>query len=248
MPGREVAIRRSARARRIRVTVTHEGRVVLVAPVRASDDAIARALDEARPWIARTTARLARVPALGLDRPGVAWRAGAPLRVIRDVGAPRAAAEGGVLVLRAPDDASALRALDRWYRASCRALIRDCLPEAAELLGVEPGRVTVRAAKTRWGSCSANGDLNFNWRLALAPEPVLRHVVVHELAHLVHRDHSHRFWAVVERADPATPAKRAFLRRHGAEILSYDPSHALEPAGHCAFDRSTDAGACAEPA
>jgi predicted metal-dependent hydrolase len=230
MPGREIAIRRSARARRIRVTVTHEGRVVLVAPVRASDDAIARAIDEARPWIARTTERLGRIPALGLDRPGVAWRAGAPLRVVRDIGASRAAAEGGVLVLRAPDDAAALRALDRWYRATCRELIRACLPEAAELLGVEAGRVTVREAKTRWGSCSAGGDLNFNWRLALAPEPVLRHVVVHELAHLVHRDHSRRFWAVVERADPATPARRAFLRRHGAELLAYDPGRALLPA------------------
>ena len=150
--------------------------------------------------------------------------------MIRDVGAPRAAGAGGVLVLRAPDDAAALRALDRWYRATCRELIRDCLPEAAELVGVEPGKVTVREAKTRWGSCSANGDLSFNWRLALAPEPVLRHVVVHELAHLVHRDHSRRFWTVVERADPATPARRAFLRRHGAELLGYDPG-ARAPAG-----------------
>ena len=230
MPGPEISIRRSARARRIRVTVAHDGRVVLVAPTRATERAIARAVEELRPWIARTTARLARVPALGLDVPGIAWSSGAPLRVVRDVGAPRVEAADGLLVLRAPDDAAARRALDRWYRARCRHLVRGCLPEVAEQMCVVTGRVTIRDARTRWGSCSASGDLSFNWRLALAPEPILRHVVVHELAHLVHRDHSRRFWALVEANDPATAARRAFLRRHGAELLAYDPARALLPA------------------
>jgi predicted metal-dependent hydrolase len=173
---------------------------------------------------------LARVPALGLDTPGIAWSSGRPLRVVRDVGAPRVEAADGLLVLRAPDDQAARRALDRWYRARCRDLVGGCLPALAGQMGVAPGRVTIREARTRWGSCSASGDLSFNWRLALAPEPILRHVVVHELAHLVHRDHSHRFWAVVEANDPATPARRAFLRRHGAELLAYDPARALLPA------------------
>lgn len=226
----EIAIRRSARARRIRVTVGHDGGVVLVAPVSAGDRAIARALDDARPWIARTTARLARVPRLGLDAPGVAWRSGVPLRVLRDHGSPRAEAHGDLLVLRAPDDAGARRALDRWYRASCRELVERWVPVVAEQLGVRPGRVTVREARTRWGSCGANGDLSFNWRLGLAPEPVLHHVVVHELAHLVHRDHSRRFWDVVESLDPSTPERRRFLRRHGSELLAYDPARALLPA------------------
>jgi predicted metal-dependent hydrolase len=97
-------------------------------------------------------------------------------------------------------------------------------------MGVAPGRVTIRQARTRWGSCSASGALSFNWRLALAPERILRHVVVHELAHLVHRDHSRRFWAVVEAHDAETASHRAFLRRHGAELLAYDPARALLPA------------------
>jgi predicted metal-dependent hydrolase len=230
MPRSEISIRRSARARRIRVTIAHDGSVVLVAPTRASERAITRAVEESRPWIVRTTARLARVPALGLDVPGIVWSSGAPLRVVRDVGAPRVAAGDGLLVLRAPDDAAAGRALDRWYRARCRGLVEAFLPEAAEQMGVTAGRVTIRQARSRWGSCNATGDLSFNWRLALAPEPILRHVVVHELAHLVHRDHSRRFWTVVEANDRATPACRAFLRRHGAELLAYDPARALLPA------------------
>jgi predicted metal-dependent hydrolase len=230
MPAPDISIRRSSRARRIRLTVTHDGSVVLVAPTRASERAIARAVDESRPWIARTTARLARVPALGLDVDGIAWSSGAPLRVVRDVGPPRVAAADGLLVLRAPDDPAAQRALDRWYRARCRHLVDAVLPDLAGRMGVRPGRVTIREARTRWGSCSASGALSFNWRLALAPGEVLHHVVVHELAHLVHRDHSRRFWAVVEAHDPATPAHRAFLRRHGSELLAYDPARALLPA------------------
>ncbi len=230
MPVSEISIRRSSRARRIRVTVGHDGHVVLIAPTRATERAIARAVEESRPWIARTTARLARVPTLGLDVPGIAWSSGTPLRIVRDVGPPRVEAGDGLLVLRAPDDVAAHRALDRWYRATCRSLIDDCLPDFAARMGVAPGPVTIREARTRWGSCSASGALSFNWRLALAPEPVLRHVVIHELAHLVHRDHSHRFWEVVETNDPATPVRRAFLRRHGAELLAYDPARALLPA------------------
>lgn len=230
MPDPEILIRRSERARRIRVTVAHDGRVVLVAPTRASERAIARAVEESRPWINRTAARLALMPTLGLDADGVAWSSGAPLRVVRDVGPPRVAADDGLLVLRAPDDAAAQRALDRWYRARCRYQVDACLPELAGRMGVTPGRVTIRQARTRWGSCSASGDLSFNWRLTLAPEAVLRHVVIHELAHLVHRDHSRRFWSVVEANDPATAAHRAFLRRHGAELLAYDPARALSPA------------------
>jgi predicted metal-dependent hydrolase len=230
MPGPEILIRRSERARRIRVTVAHDGRVVLVAPAGASERAIARAVEDSRPWINRTAARLARVPALGLDATGVAWCGGAPLRVVRDVGPARVAHDDGLLVLRAPDDPAAQRALDRWYRARCRDEVEACLPELAGRMGVAPGRVTIRQARTRWGSCSASGDLSFNWRLTLAPESILRHVVIHELAHLVHRDHSRRFWSVVEANDPATAAHRTFLRRHGAELLAYDPARALLPA------------------
>jgi predicted metal-dependent hydrolase len=85
-------------------------------------------------------------------------------------------------------------------------------------MGITYGRVAIRDQKTRWGSCSRAGNLNFNWRLVLAPPAVLDYVVVHELAHRVELNHSARFWRVVARYCPAMNAHRTWLRTHGATL------------------------------
>ncbi len=76
-------------------------------------------------------------------------------------------------------------------------------------------RVSIRAQKTRWGSCSSRGTLSFNWKLYLAPVPCLDYVVVHELCHLVHMDHSPAFWAEVERIMPDYRIWKKWLRDNG---------------------------------
>lgn len=85
----------------------------------------------------------------------------------------------------------------------------------AERMNLRPRRVRVGDARTRWGSCSADGSLRFNWRLLLAPEPVRDYVVVHELAHLVRLDHSKGFWRVVDFFLPDHKARRRWLRLNG---------------------------------
>jgi predicted metal-dependent hydrolase len=74
----------------------------------------------------------------------------------------------------------------------------------------------VRAQRTRWGSCSRRGGLSFNWRLVQAPPEVLDYVVVHELAHIVHPNHSTAFWMLVHAHCPDYPAHKRWLRRHSA--------------------------------
>ncbi|HSL64487.1 MAG TPA: SprT family zinc-dependent metalloprotease [Gaiellaceae bacterium] len=98
-----------------------------------------------------------------------------------------------------------------------------CEREAARL-GVRYARIRIADQRTRWGSCSRSGTLSFNWRLVLAPQPVLEYVAVHELCHLVEPSHSPRFWALVERARPSFPDERRWLREHGHELLAYRPS------------------------
>ncbi len=80
-------------------------------------------------------------------------------------------------------------------------------------------RITIRGQKTRWGSCSAKGTLSFNWRLMLAPPKILDYVVVHELCHLTHMDHSAAFWNAVEAVYPDYRDARRWLKEHGGELV-----------------------------
>ena len=87
----------------------------------------------------------------------------------------------------------------------------------AKRMGVSYGRITVREQKTRWGSCSAKGNLNFNWKLILMPEGILDYLVVHELAHRMEMNHSPAFWRVVEREIPDYRERRMWLKKNGAK-------------------------------
>ena len=93
----------------------------------------------------------------------------------------------------------------------------------APRVGVSYGRITVRNQKTRWGSCSAKGNLNFNCLLMLAPESVRDYVVVHELCHRKHMDHSPAFWQAVEEVCPGWREAKAWLRENGQALMMKNP-------------------------
>lgn len=85
----------------------------------------------------------------------------------------------------------------------------------AEKMGVTYFKITIREQKTRWGSCSSKGNLNFNWKLVLMPMEILDYVVVHELAHRKEMNHSPKFWKVVEEILPDYKVRRKYLKEQG---------------------------------
>lgn len=90
----------------------------------------------------------------------------------------------------------------------------------SEKMNVRYGKITIRNQKTRWGSCSAKGNLNFNCLLMLVPDEVIDYVVVHELCHLIEMNHSSAFWEQVEYVMPNYKERRHWLKEHGNEIMS----------------------------
>ena len=119
---------------------------------------------------------------------------------------------------RPPRDYEQNPALEPQYRKEARRRITERAAYFAEKMGVDYGRIAIKAAKTRWGSCSAQGNLNFHWKLILMPPAILDYVVVHELAHRIEMNHSPRFWAQVERILPDYRERRRWIKENGGLI------------------------------
>lgn len=109
----------------------------------------------------------------------------------------------------------------RLYRDKAREIFEQKVSYYAQMMGVSYGRIEIRDQKTRWGSCSGEGNLNFNWRLIFAPAGVLDYVVVHELAHRKEMNHSPRFWKVVEDTMPEYRKYQKWLKENGRGLHRY---------------------------
>ena len=113
------------------------------------------------------------------------------------------------------------RRVTDWLKKEARMRILQCARAKALELELDFGRVAIRDTKTRWGSCSSNGNLNFSWRLILTPDFVFDYVVAHEVAHLREHNHSSEFWCVVRGLTSEPERARAWLQSFGADLHCY---------------------------
>jgi predicted metal-dependent hydrolase len=220
----EYTIRRSDRARRLRIVVAPEG-VEVVLPRRMALRHAEAFVAEKAAWIDATlqTYREAEalLPAVRLEDGGEVPYLGATLRLRVKVEPWRTRAgvsrRGGTLhvgVLEATPDA-VREALVKWYRRQARREIGERLDWATMRAGSAYNKLQIRDPSSRWASCSSGGGMSFSWRLLLAPEPVLGYVVEHEVAHLDVMDHSKRFWNLLESRCPDYREQERWLRRYG---------------------------------
>ena len=89
--------------------------------------------------------------------------------------------------------------------------------QLAKVMGIKYGRISIREQRSRWGSCSSRGNLNFNWRLVHFPTEIIDYVIIHELAHRLEMNHSAKFWQIVAKYDPAHRIHRGHLKRQAKD-------------------------------
>lgn len=221
----QVSVRRNASARRITLRVKNAtGQVVLTLPKRTSfvhgQDFAMRQVD----WIAE---RLETMPEVVPFEPGrVIPLRGVPhqlvWRGVRGVTAAEPPVPGQVRVIGVygPEDHFSRRVSD-FLKREAKKDIEPAARRFAEELDVPLGRISVKDTISRWGSCSAKGDLAFSWRLILAPPFVLDYLAAHEVAHRREMNHGDRFWAIVHRLFPQTPEAEDWLKAKGPELHRY---------------------------
>ena len=134
---------------------------------------------------------------------------------------PKAEVRDGFFVIsmsesdRTPD---AIRdVIAKYFDQQARLHLPERVEHFSKQMGVKPSGLSFRGQKTRWGSCSSLGHISFNWKVVFAPENVIDYLVVHELAHLVHANHSAAFWDLVKTHDPECRVHRRWLRDHQQE-------------------------------
>lgn len=220
-PETTVAVRRSARARRLTLTVPHDGGPPRVtAPPSTPLADIRMFLMRQEDWLAEA---MTRAPKAAVVAPGGEIPvAGRVLRIVHRSGVRRPPfVEGDLLVVEGGGPAATAKRIEVWLKERARTALTPIAEDCAEAVGGRLGRITMRDTKGRWGSCSAAGNLNFSWRLAMAPPAVLDYVAAHEAAHLIEMNHGPRFWALVERLRPDWREQRAWLKRDGGTLHRY---------------------------
>lgn len=221
------SVKRSFRAKHVRLEVRGIIGLTVIIPRYYNAGQVSGLLRKKRRWILDKLARYGKVHLLHAERELRSGDSipflGRQLKLVK-LNNPKIAdsvklEENRLLVNLDARNGRLNLTLEAWYRHQAERLIKQRTSELCRRLGVTHGRLTIRGTKTRWGSCSQKGNLNFNWKLMMVPEPVIDYVVIHELAHLKEMNHSKKFWSLVAEHCPRWREHRKWLKEHQAGLI-----------------------------
>lgn len=225
----EYSFKRSHRARRLRMQINEEGKLMIIAPLSISLEKIEHFISGNGEWIEKHIQKAKekhqKIIPHRYQTGDVFWLLGEACQLIVKTSSKKRSkvqwqknqlcvsidkntaesAQGGAVK----------KSLAIFFKKKADEVIRDRLEYLNEAYGFKYNWVTLRDQKSRWGSCSKKGNLNFNWRLIMAPIEIIDYVVVHELCHLRHLNHSHQFWSMVAESIHDHKARRRWLKEKG---------------------------------
>lgn len=221
--GFEVNVKRSSRRRSVGLKVC-QGRVVVSSPAFLSDKQIQALIVGKASWIKRQLAsQVVRNP--------LQYREGESLLYLGQLLILKLAqgrnhcelSQGGQLQLTLPSVSKPhliRKSLINWYKQQASLYLNQRVEFFAQLTGLTPTGMAIKTFKARWGSCSRQGIIDFNWQLMMIPAEVIDYVVVHELCHLKYFNHSKQFWGLVSRFLPDYNNHKIWLKHNGQGILA----------------------------
>lgn len=216
------------RSRSIKIKVESSGQVVVVTPRRFSQSQLDQFVQQSEPWIQQALHKQQRQPMMNTANmvmlfgkkyhkkmiispelvPGVTVKTESSLEA------------SGTLTLttQQANSVQLQKILTRFLKNTAEKYILPRTYQLAEKMDISFSKITLRAQKTRWGSCSSTGTLSFNWRLVHFEPAIIDYVIIHELAHRTHMNHSAQFWHLVAQFDAEYRLHRGWLKRHGFAV------------------------------
>jgi len=224
----EIKINKLIRSKRktLALEISHDGSLIVRAPAKASIDAINVFINKKQSWI-RNKQEFARqryqkalpkefVNGEGFFYLGKTYK----LWIVSNADVPLAFKDE--FLLSRDHLNNAMEIMLNWYKDQARSMILERVKLYSYISGIAYNKFNITNARTRWGSCSAKGNMNFSWRLIMAPLRVIDYVVAHELAHQEVKNHSRKFWDKVNTIFPDYEQCRRWLKENGHLLLSFD--------------------------
>lgn len=213
------------RSRTLKIKIESDGQVYVITPRLTPKWMISEFVEKQLPWIKRTQAQLAAKRSRITDDQQVSvFGKKYDKEVTQEIDYKTGATlQGKVLYLKLAaglriTQSEIKKTLDRFLKATAEKYIVPRTHQLAKIMDISFRNITLREQKSRWGSCSSQGNLNFNWRLVHYPPEIIDYVIIHELAHREEMNHSPAFWAIVRHYDPAYLQHRGWLKRNGLSV------------------------------